>query len=82
MSTNSKTTTCENCGKDGARILHVSRSYGKGSALLVIENVPIVSCPRCGESYVTAATIREVDNIKRNRAKIASTRLVAVAAFV
>jgi len=82
MSTNSKTTTCENCGKDGARILHVSRSYGKGSALLVIENVPVVSCPRCGESYVTAATIREVDNIKGNRAKIASTRPVPVAAFV
>jgi len=82
MSTKTKTTICENCGKDGARIIHVSRSYGKGSALLVIENVPVVSCPHCGESYLTAATLREIDNIKRNRAKVASTRPVPVAAFV
>ncbi|HMU35046.1 MAG TPA: type II toxin-antitoxin system MqsA family antitoxin [Pyrinomonadaceae bacterium] len=77
-----RTIMCDTCGKTGARIIHVSRSYGKGSALLVIENVPVVSCPRCGESYLTAATLREIDNIKRNRSKIASTRPVPVAAFV
>jgi YgiT-type zinc finger domain-containing protein len=72
---------CDNCGKSGARIIHVSRSYGKGTELLVIENVPVVSCPHCGESYLTALTLREIDNIKRNRSKIASTRPVPVAAF-
>lgn len=72
---------CDNCGKSGAIIIHVSRSYGKGTELLVIENVPVVSCPHCGESYLTAATLREIDNIKRNRSKIASTRPVPVAAF-
>ncbi len=74
-------TTCANCGKPGARIIHVSRSYGKGTELLVIENVPVVSCPLCGESYLTAKTLREIDNIKRNRSKIASTHPVPVAAF-
>ena len=52
---------CDNCGKSGAKIRHVSRSYGKGVALFVIENVPIVSCPHCGESYLTAETLHEIE---------------------
>jgi YgiT-type zinc finger domain-containing protein len=82
MNTKTKTTSCDNCGKDGARIIHVSRSYGAGADLLVIENVPVISCPHCGESYLAAATLREIDNIKRNRSKAAMTRPVPVAAFV
>ncbi len=73
---------CDNCGKSGARVIYVSRSYGTGRDLLVIENVPVVSCPQCGESYLTARTLRGIDNIKRNRSKVASTRCVPVAAFV
>ena len=65
--------------KPGARIIHVGRSYGKGTWLLVIENVPVVSCPHCGESYLTAATLREIDNIKRNRSKVAATRVTVLA---
>ncbi len=77
-----ETTHCDNCGKAEARIIHVSRSYGEGTGLLVIENVPVISCPHCGESYLTAATLREIDNIKRNRSTVASPREVPVAAFV
>lgn len=76
-----ETMKCANCGKTGARIIHVSRSYGAGDSLLVIENVPVISCPHCGESYLTAATLREIDKIKRNRAKFAPKRSVPVAAF-
>jgi len=72
---------CANCGKPEARVIHVTRSYGSGADLLVIENVPVVSCPHCGESYLTAATLREIENIKRNQSKIASIRPVPVAAF-
>lgn len=81
MDTKIKQIDCANCGKSGARIIHVSRSYGKGPDLLVIENVPVVSCPHCGESYLTAATLREIDNIKGKRAIGASKRTVPVAAF-
>jgi YgiT-type zinc finger domain-containing protein len=71
--------TCDVCGKSGARILHVSKSYGKGADLLVIENVPIISCPHCGESYLSARTLREIENIKRNRSNFATERPVPVA---
>lgn len=42
---------CDVCGKQGARVRRVARTYGKGKDILVIENVPIVTCPHCGESY-------------------------------
>ena len=47
---------CAVCGQEGARIRRVTRSYGKGATLLIIENVPVVSCPHCGTSYLTAQT--------------------------
>ena len=72
---------CDICGKEGALMRHVSRSYGKGTRLLVIENVPVISCPHCGESYMTAATLHEIERIKRKRVSIASKRPVAVAVF-
>ena len=61
---------CDICGKSGVRQRYVSRSYGKGTSLLVIEGVPVMSCPHC-----------EIERIKREREGIATKRTVAVAAF-
>lgn len=72
---------CDVCGQEDARIRRVSRSYGKGETLLVIENVPVVSCSRCGASYLTAATLHAIDRIKRQRQQLAVQRPVAVADF-
>jgi len=72
---------CDICGKHGAIMRHVTRSYGKGARLLVIENVPLISCPQCGESYMTAATLHSIEEIKRKRASVANKRPVAVAVF-
>ena len=72
---------CDICGKSGARIRRVTRSYGKGENLLVIENVPVVVCPNCGESYLTADTLHEVERLKLHRKKVAQERRVAVVAF-
>lgn len=82
MKTKNEEMICDVCSKTGARLLHVSKSYGKGADLLVIENVPVISCPHCGESYLTAKTLREIENIKRNRLNIAVERPVPVAVFV
>ena len=60
---------CDKCGKDGARIKRVARTYGKGSRMLVIEKVPVVDCPNCGESYLTADTLHEIERIKSHRVK-------------
>lgn len=73
--------TCDICGKSGAQVRHLTRSYGHGSNLLVIENVPVVVCPHCGESYLTAETLHEIERIKLLRRSLAKSRAVAVASF-
>jgi len=72
---------CDICGQEGARIRRVPRSYGKGEKLLVIENVPVVSCSHCGESYLTAPTLHEIERIKVHRGSVAHERAVSVAVF-
>ena len=72
---------CDNCGKEDVRIRRISRSYGKGVNLLVIENIPVVNCPHCGESYLTADTLHEIERIKLLRKNFAQERNVAVATF-
>ncbi|MEE8305548.1 MAG: type II toxin-antitoxin system MqsA family antitoxin [Candidatus Tectomicrobia bacterium] len=72
---------CDVCGQEGTRMRRVTRSYGKGDTLLIIENVPVVSCPHCVASYLTAQTLHEIDRIKRHRHELANERPVAVAAF-
>ena len=61
---------CDICGKSGAHMRRVSRSYGHGANLFVIENIPIVSCPHCGESYLTAETLHQIEVIRKDRAKL------------
>ena len=72
---------CDVCGREDARTRRVTRSYGKGAGLLVIENVPVVSCPHCGVSYLTAETLHELERIKSHRASFAVERSVPVAVF-
>ena len=73
---------CDICGREGAKERKVSRSYGKAKDLLVIENVPVVSCPQCGESYLTAHTLHEIERIKLHRRSFAIERRVEVATFI
>jgi YgiT-type zinc finger domain-containing protein len=74
-------TTCDICGKPGARIRRVTRAYGKGKSELLIRGVPVVSCPHCGESYLTAKTLHELELIKKNRNREAAKESVRVAKF-
>jgi len=72
---------CDVCGKKGAKVRRVARTYGKGQNILVIENVPVVNCPNCGESYLEAATLLEIERIKLHRKSFAQERQVPVANF-
>jgi len=72
---------CDICGKEGAKLRRVTRSYGKGEGLLVIEDVPVVRCPHCGESYLTAETLHEIERLKLLKKELASKRSVAVVEY-
>jgi YgiT-type zinc finger domain-containing protein len=73
---------CDICGRPGARSRRVARSYGAGRHLLIIENVPVVSCPHCGEGYLTAETLQSIERIKHNRKRLATERPVPVATLL
>jgi YgiT-type zinc finger domain-containing protein len=70
---------CDVCGQGKARVRRITRAYGKGDDVLLIEDVPVISCPDCGESYVTAETLHQIDQIKRERQRFAVERFVEVA---
>jgi YgiT-type zinc finger domain-containing protein len=72
---------CDICGKEGARIRRIAKTYGKGKDILVIENVPIVTCPHCGESYLEAETLHEIERIKLHKKSFAIIREIPVANF-
>lgn len=72
---------CDICGKRGARTRRLTRSYGKADKLLIIEKVPVVQCPPCGQSYLTAETLHEIERIKLHRRSFAKKRAVAVANY-
>ena len=74
--------TCDICGKKGAEIRTMTRSYGKGTNLLIIENVPVEVCPNCGESYLTAETLHEIERIKLHRKNLAKLKSIPVAEFM
>ena len=82
MRNNAKPVCCENCGREDAQVRHVTRSYGKGASLLVVEKVPVISCPHCGASYLTSATLHEIARIKIHRRSLPKRRDVAVVEFV
>jgi len=73
---------CDLCGKKGAKVKRFSRSYGKGNQVLVIDNVPIVVCPHCGESYITAETLREIERLKLHKKHVKAKRLAPVISYV
>ena len=73
---------CAACGHEGVQLREVTRSFGRGAGLLVIEGIPMWSCPHCGFSYFTAQTLHEIEHIKTLRKSLAVDRPVAVAHFI
>ena len=72
---------CDICGKKGAHLRRVTHLFGRGRHSYLVENVPEVSCPECGETYLTAKTLKQLERIRQHWRKLAVKRLVPVAKF-
>jgi len=59
----------------------MTRTYGKGDDLLIIEDVPVMQCKSCGESYMTIETVRELEQLKKQGQMRAAKREVGVVSF-
>ena len=69
---------CDCCGKKGAVIKRVTRSFGRGKSILVIEDVPMVVCPHCGQSYFTADTLHELERLRLHKESMGVQRVAPV----
>lgn len=67
---------CNICEKEDARTHKVARTHGKGKEILVIENIPSVTCSHCGESYLKAETLHEIERIKLHKKSFAVKRTI------
>ena len=72
---------CDNCSKRGARVRRTTRTFGSGRTQFFIEGVPIIRCPHCGETYLTAATLKQIEHIRKLWRKLAVEKRVSVAKF-
>lgn len=72
---------CDICGRQGARVRRTTRTFGAGRSAFLIEGVPLVRCPNCGESYFTADTLKEIERIRKRWRKVAVVKQVPVATF-
>ena len=72
---------CDFCGKKCARVRRVTRSYGRGAGEFLVRNIPTISCPHCGETYLTALTLHELERIKAHHRSLTVKRRIAVADF-
>lgn len=73
--------TCDLCGKKGARVRRITKSFGRGSATYLVENVPMVTCPACGGSYFTAETLQKLERIRLHWRELAVEKKVPVARY-
>jgi YgiT-type zinc finger domain-containing protein len=73
-------TLCASCGYEKAEITTFTKNFGKGSNLIVIEHVPMVYCPKCNITYMTAETMQAIDQIRQNKNQI-KKRAIPVAEF-
>lgn len=69
------------CGKKAALVRRQTHSFGRRAALFLIEDVPVIVCTACGESYLTAATLRKMERLRATRGRVGVTRRIRVVRF-
>jgi len=61
---------CSFCGEKAAHEVLRSRSFGCGGKLIVIEDIPTMECSNCRETYYTGGTLKTLDSLLSNPARI------------
>ena len=59
----------------------MTKAFGSGRTTFLIEGVPVVCCPHCGESFLTAETLGELEGIRKHWRKLSVEKRRRVAKF-
>jgi YgiT-type zinc finger domain-containing protein len=73
---------CDICGARAARAVKRPQVLGRGAEMILVDNVPVIACRNCGESYMTGQTIHQLDKLRSRKKTKSSKRKIAVAEFV
>jgi YgiT-type zinc finger domain-containing protein len=65
---------CDICGAAAAHEVKRTKVFGKGPQMIVIEDIPFISCDNCHQTYATAETMRALDEIRMNRERLTVPR--------
>ena len=68
---------CDLCGAVAAHEIKRAKVFGKGARMIVIEEIPFISCDSCHQTYATAATMHALDEIRQDRQRLTVPREVA-----
>lgn len=72
---------CHQCNRDNTKICNRDRVYRQGTEILIVEQVPSISCQECGQVFYDADTLVHLQHIKDNKEKLASDRNVKIISF-
>ena len=75
-------TICDICGEKAARLVKRPQILGRGEQMMVVDNVPVIACKNCGESYMTSRTMHKLDDIRTKQKDKKNKREISVAEFV
>lgn len=73
---------CDNCGVKAAHLVKRPQILGRGTKMILVDNVPVIACRNCGENYMKGETIHRLDKIRMKQKVEPQERKVAVADFV
>ena len=57
----------------------MTRTFGKSPNRVVIEDIPLICCSKCGEAYFTAETMHEIERVRAHRKSFGTAQVVTVA---
>lgn len=58
--------SCPVCGEP-AHIKRITKAFGRGDSLLVIEDIPLIVCRNCHEQYLAAETLHEIEQLRERQ---------------
>lgn len=72
---------CAVCGQKAARLIVMSKIFGRGSKRMLIEGIPTYRCRNCGSEYLKGETMDAIDEIRTNPADYTTRQTIAAASL-